>query len=164
VTRLLLALLLVCASTATDEAQPRYIDGVFVHSGQAPIELLAFADGVTSGQLRLSTGSFEDVPAVDRVHRILCSLPLWKPALVWASTRAIFTNEYVERRQLRYAVRQVNIYAMELRVAEVETPELAARLARDLGATDDNPAYLFVRLTNGSVAREYMVQLGSTGK
>jgi hypothetical protein len=119
---------------------------------------------LTSGQLRLSAGSFEDVPAVDRVHRILCSLPLWKPTLVWAATRGIFTNEYVERRQLRYAVRQVNIYAIELRVAEVEAPERAARLARDLGATDDNPAYLFVTMTNGSVTREYMVELRSTEK
>lgn len=159
--RLLLAVVLVWTRAATADAQPRYVDGVFVHSGQAPIELLTFADRVSSGQLRLTAGSFEDVPVVDRVHRVLCSLPTWKPAGAWVSTRAIFTNEYVERRQLRYAVRQINVYAVELRVAEAEDPERAARLARAVGATDDNPAYLFVTMTNGSVTRDYMVEIRS---
>jgi hypothetical protein len=46
----------------------------------------------------------------------------------------------------------------------VRAPERAARLARDLGATDDNPAYLLVTMTNGSVTREHMVELRSREK
>jgi hypothetical protein len=90
---------------------------------------------------------------------VLCSLPGWKPGAVWASTRAIFRNEYAERRQLSFAVRQISVYTVELRVADVETPEKAARLIRAVRATADNPAYVFVTLHNHGVVREYMIEL-----
>ncbi len=61
----------------------------------------------------------------------LTSVGLPPPALVWASTKAIFHNEYANRRQLPYGGRQVNVYTMELRIAD------------------------------GSVTREYMVQLAT---
>lgn len=147
------------ATLARPAAQPRYIDGVFVHGGKEPIELLAFAERSSTGQLRLAAATFEDVPAVTHVYRVLCSLPNWKPVMVWVSSRAIFRNEYAERRQLRFGGRQLNVYAAELRIAEVEQPERAARLVRSVGGTKDNPAYLFVTLDNGSVSREYMVEL-----
>jgi hypothetical protein len=157
--RLFVAALLSAVLPRPVAGQPRYVDGVFVHTGNEPIELLAFADRVSTGQLRLSD-SFEDVPIVERVNRVLCSLPNWKPVLVWASTKDIFRNEYAERRQLPFAVRQINIYALELRIAEVETPERAARVARDVGGTEDKPAFVFVTMqTGGGVTRDYMIQL-----
>lgn len=142
-------------------AQRRHVDGVFVHAGAEPIELLAFADRLSTGQLRLSTASFEDVPAVERVNRVLCSLPNWTPVQVWASSKDIFRNEYAERRRLAFAVRQINIYALELRIADIETPEGAARVVRDVGGTDDNPAFVFVTMqtSGGGVTRDYMIAL-----
>ena len=150
---------LLSAALGALTSQPRYIDGVFVHSGEAPFELLAFAEHSSTGQLRLASASFDDVPAVERVYRVLCSLPGWTPAAVWASTRAIFRNEYAERRQLSFAVRRISVYTVELRVADVETPEGAARLIRAIRGTADNPAYLFVTLHNSGVTREYMIEL-----
>jgi hypothetical protein len=132
---------------------------VFVHAGQVPVELLAFAEISSTGQLRLAAATFEDVPAVNHVYRVLCSLPGWKPIRVWISTKAIFRNEYAERRQLRFGGRQLNVYASELRIAELEQPERAARLVRSVRGTADNPAYVFVTLSNDNLAREYLVQL-----
>jgi hypothetical protein len=149
--------------SAVASLQPRYVDGVFVHSGQAPIELLAYAERAGTGQLRLVTASFEDVPVVDRVFRVLCSLPTWKPVLVWASTKAIFRNEYTNRRQLPFGGRQVNVYTVELRIADVEEPDRTAKLVRALRATEEEPAYLFITMSNGSVTRDYMVQLSAAG-
>ncbi len=159
--RTLVAALISAALPRTAGGQPRYVDGVFVHPGTEPIELLAFADRLSTGQLRLSTGSFEDVPAVERVNRVLCSLPNWRPVLVWASTKDIFRNEYAERRQLAFAVRHINIYALELRIADIESLEGAARVVRDVGGTDGNPAFVFVTMetSGGGVRREYVIQL-----
>lgn len=153
---------LLAVWTVPSAAQSRYIDGVFIHAGAEPIELLTFADRISSGQLRLSSGSFEDVPIVSSVSRILCSLPTWTPAAVWLSTKRIFRDEYAERRRLPYAVRRLNIYAIELRIADVESPESASRLTRSVGATDEDPAFLFVTMSSSGITRDYIVQLAAT--
>ncbi len=146
----------------TASAQTRTIDGVFIHSGSAPIELLTFADRSSAGQLRLSFGSFEDVPIVESVARVLCSLPNWKPSGVWASTKRIFRDEYAERRQLPFAVRQRSIYAIELRLSDVESPESVNRLIQAVNADADDPALLFVTMSSGYVTRDYVVQLAAS--
>jgi hypothetical protein len=63
------------------------------------------------------------VPTLSRIDRVLCSEPLWKPTGVWASTMAAFEDDRAERRQLRFGARQLNIYAMELRIPDVESVE-----------------------------------------
>jgi hypothetical protein len=142
-------------------AQPRYIDGVFVHPGTQPIELLVFADRTYSGQLRFSNGAMDDVPVVDTVQRVLCSLPNWKPVGVWLSTLAIFRNEYSERRQLRYAARPISIYAMELRISDMEKRDTIDRLLKNVRATPDNPGLLFITMEAAGITRDYIVQLGN---
>lgn len=160
--RTFLVAVVLVAWAATSAAQSRYIDGVFIHAGGEPIELLTFADRTSSGQLRLSSGSWEDVPIVESVRRVLCSLPNWKPSAVWLSTKRIFRDEYAERRVLPFAVRQLNIYAVELRVADMETPESASRFVRAVGATDDDPALLVVTMSSMGMTRDYVVQLVAT--
>ena len=153
---------LLAVWTVPSAAQSRYIDGVFIHAGGEPIELLTFADRTSSGQLRLSSGSWEDVPIVESVRRVLCSLPNWKPSAVWLSTKRIFRDEYAERRVLPFAIRQLNIYAIELRVADMETSQSASRLVRSVGATDEDPAFLFVTMSSSGITRDYVVQLVAT--
>ena len=114
-------------------SQSRYVDGVFVHDGERPIELLAYAERGNSGQLRLIAASFDDVPTLSRIDRVLCSEPFWKPTGVWASTMAAFEDDCAERRQLRFGTRQLNIYAMELKIPDVENVEGVARLAQRYG-------------------------------
>lgn len=143
--------------------QPRYIDGVFVHSGQGPIELLAYAVWGAAGNLRLSEGSFDDIPAVEQVQAVLCSLPTWKPTRTWMATRGIFRTDSAERRSLRFGVRQRSIYALELRIPDLETPEKVAQRVAAVGATADDPAFLFVTMQSEAMMREYPVLL-STGR
>lgn len=58
-------------------------------------------------------------------------------------------------------MRQINIYALELRIADIESLEGAARVVRDVGGTDGNPAFVFVTMetSGGGVRREYVIQL-----
>jgi hypothetical protein len=157
--RLVIALFVAAAAVALG-AQRRYVDGVFIHANGEPIELLTYADRIASGQLRLSAGSFEDVPVVPAVHRILCSLPNWRPVTVWATTRAIFRDELAERRQLPFGIRKLNVYAVEMRVAAVEEPAGVLRLLEGLGATEEDPGLLLITLESGGVTRDYVVALG----
>lgn len=143
--------------------QPRYIDGVYVHSGQGPIELLAYAIWGAAGNLRLSEGSVDDIPAVDRVQAVLCSLPTWKPARTWMATRAIFRTDSAERRSLRFGVRQRSIYALELHIPDLDTPEKAAERTVAVGATAGDPAFLFVTMQSEAMLREYPIALSTRG-
>ena len=142
-------------------AQPRYVDGVFVHDGERPIELLAYAERAASGLLRLAAASFDDVPEVVRIYRVLCSQPTWKPAMVWASTMEIFKDERAERRQLRFGTRQLNVYAVELAVPDVESADRVAALARRVGATPDNPLLALVTMRSDGLVRDYPIQLST---
>lgn len=160
--RAILVAAALAVSTVPAAAQGRYIDGIFIHAGESPIELLTYADRVRSGQLRISAGSFEDVPVVSSISRVLCSLPNWAPAAVWLSTREIFRDELAERRTLTFAVRRLNVYALELRIADMESAESVSRLVRGVGATEDNPALLFVTMASSGITRHYVVQIELT--
>jgi hypothetical protein len=162
VIRVLALVVLLAPSAASVHAQTRYVDGVFVHAGTEPIALMVFADRIRNGQMRFSNGSLEDVPIVERVVRVLCSLPNWRPTTVWLSTTRVFRDEFAERRQLTFAVRPLNIYALEMRVNGVEKPEDVQRLLKAVGATADDPAILFITLDSNGVTRDYLVQIGST--
>jgi hypothetical protein len=156
--RELLTALPLSMAAATVPAQ-RYIDGVFVHGGTDPIELLAYAIPLASGRMELARASFDDVPAVKEVRGVLCSIPSWKPVRVWVASMAAFHDERAERRQLRFQVRQINIYASELKVPDLEHPAGVARLATQVRATPANPLFMFVTMTTERVVREYLVQL-----
>jgi hypothetical protein len=145
-------------AAATVHAQ-RYIDGVFVHDGGDPIELLAYAVPLASGRMALGRASFDDVPDVKQVRGVLCSIPNWKPVRVWAGSKVVFDDDRATRRELRFQVRQLNIYAVELRVPDVEQPAGVSRLARLVRATADNPLFFFVTMTSDRNVREYLVQL-----
>lgn len=140
-------------------AQSGYVTGVFVNTARGPVELIAYADRIGNGQLRMSFGTFEDVPAIASPSRLLCNLPNWKPVLVWLSTRRIFKDEFAERRTIPFAGRPLNIAALELRIAEMEDAARLQKLLAAVGASESNPGYLFVTLNNGSISREYMIEL-----
>ena len=157
--RELLAAMPLSMATATVHAQ-RYIDGVFVHDGGDPIELLAYATPLASGRMELAQASFDDVPVLSQVRGVLCSIPNWKPVRVWAGSQAVFHDDRAARRELRFRVRQLNIYALDLRVPDVDQPAGVTRLASQVRAAPDNPLFLFVTMTSDRVVRrEYMVQL-----
>ena len=147
------------ASQAAARTQSGYTKGIFVGTARGPVELIAYADRISIGQLRMSYGSFEDVPAFDSVSRVLCNLPNWRPELVWLSTKRIFKDEYAERRSLPFAVRQINISALELRIGDMEDPARIRTLVSAVRGTADNPPYLLITLVANGVTRDYLAEL-----
>ena len=67
--------------------QGGYVHGVFVGSPHGPIELTAYAEVATNGQLRMAKGSFENVPTLSDAQRILCNLPNWQPGGIFVATQ-----------------------------------------------------------------------------
>jgi hypothetical protein len=133
----------------------RYVDGIFVGTRDGPVELITWAEVVGSGVLRLGSGSFEDIPVVPHVIRVLCSLPTWKATGVMVATHDVFRRERAERRVLTFATRPLNVYAVEMRVADLERTEAVARLFRSVRASDDNPGYVFVIMHSAGMTRYY---------
>jgi hypothetical protein len=140
-------------------AQTRYVDGVFAHDGERPIELLAYASRAASGVMRLAAASFEDIPTLRVVRGVLCSQPHWKPTAVWVSTKAVFDNEGVERHQLKFGVRQLNIYAVDLSIPDLQHEDGVASVARRVRASEANPPMVFVTMQSDGMTRDYMIQL-----
>ena len=135
--------------------QRDYVAGVFVGTPDGPIELTAYAEAATNGQLRMTKGSLENVPTLSTVQRILCNLPNWQPGGVFVSTQQIFQDERAERRELQFAVRRLNISALEVRVENIERKDRLAELVRSVGASEKSPAYVFIVMATNGLSRFY---------
>ena len=136
-------------------AQGAYVAGVFVGTQHGPIELTAYAEVVTNGQLRMAKGSFENVPTLSDVQRILCNLPNWEPSAIFVATQRIFSDERAERREVRFALRRLNVSALELRIEDLERHDRLAELVRSVRASDTLPAYVFIVMTTNGLNRFY---------
>jgi hypothetical protein len=158
--RQLVAIVVTTAALAALAQGQGYIEGVFVGTPNGPVELMVYAEQIRNGQMRLSGGGvFEDVPEVDTVQQVLCSLPNWKPVSVWVASSKIFRDEYAERRTLAIAGRALNVATLVIRVRDLEDRKNVERLIRSVRATGDEVPYAFVHLTSGGVERHYMVRL-----
>jgi hypothetical protein len=146
---------------AAAAAQTTYVPGVFVGTPRGPVELIAYSEIAPSGRMRMADRtSLDDVPTVETVQRILCSMPEWTPTRVWMASHEIFNDERAERRQLAVTHRQFNVYTVELRVPDLEDPEKVARLVKQVRGTGGEPAYVFVSMDNQlGVGRHYVVRL-----
>ena len=145
----------VLAPTALVAQQSGYMPGVFVGTQHGPIELSAYAEVVTNGQLRMARGSFENVPTLSDVQRILCNLPNWQPGAIFVATQEIFRDERAERREVPFALRRLNVSALELRVEDIERKDRLAELVRSVGASEKSPAYVFIVMATNGLSRFY---------
>jgi hypothetical protein len=136
-------------------AQGAYVAGVFVGTPDGPIELTAYAEVATNGQLRMAKGSLENVPTLSDVQRILCNLPNWQPGAIFVATQEIFRDERAERREVRFALRRLNVSALELRVEDIERKDSLAELVQSVGASEKSPAYVFVVMATNGLSRFY---------
>ena len=150
-----IAMALALSHPSLAARQGGYQPGVFVGTEHGPIELTAYAEVVTNGQLRMARGSFENVPTLSDVQRILCNLPNWVPSAIFVGTQELFRDERAERREVRFAVRRLNVSALELRVDDVERRDRLADLVRSVGATEKSPAYVFIAMTTNGLERFY---------
>ena len=145
----------VLAPTALVARQSGYQPGVFVGTLHGPIELTAYAEVATNGQLRMAKGDLGNIPALSDVQLILCNLPSWQPGAIFVSTQEIFRDERAERREVRFALRRLNISALELRVEDIERQDRLAELVRSVRASDTSPAYVFIVMTTNGLNRFY---------
>lgn len=156
------AIAVVALASAGPAAQSvRYIDGVFVSPhGGAPVELIANAEQRSIGTLRMTHGALEDAPYVHTLDGILASLPNWQPVSMTVTTAEIFTDERAERRTLPFAGRRMNVYAVSLRVVDLETRDRIEALLRSVRASADNPGYALVGIqSNGGLIKYYPFRL-----
>ena len=150
-----LAVLWAPSHDAWVDRQTDYLPGVFVGTPHGPVELTAYAEVVTNGQLRMARGSFENVPTLSDVQRILCNVPNWQPGAIFVATQDIFRDERAERREVRFALRRLNVSALELRVEDIERPDRLADLVRSVGASQQSRAYVFIVMTTSGLSRFY---------
>lgn len=145
---------------ATAIAEQGYVSGVFVATREGPIELMAWAEVMRTGQLRMAKFTLEHVPTVSDVRGILCNLPNWRPGSVMIASEAIFRDERAERREVPFALRMINISAFELRVEDVERKDRLAGLVRAVRASDQVPAYVFIVMSTNGLNRLYPFRVG----
>ena len=137
-------------------AQQRgYLPGVFVATEHGPVELTAWAEVTRTGQLRMAKASLENVPTLADVRAVLCNLPNWRPGSVMIASEAIFRDERAERREIKFAVRLLNISAFEMRVEDVEQEDRLAPLIRAVGGSEDVRTYVFIVMVANGLERLY---------
>jgi hypothetical protein len=156
---LVVALCLAATAAWPATAQRKYIDGVFVATRQGPVELIAYAEMTARGQLRLQAGSLEDVPVVDELAGILCSVPLWRPTGILIASGRVFDEDQAERRTLIFSGRKLNVYASELRVVDLEKRSKIDELLESLKTSAASPGYGFVVMTSDNMRRFYPFRL-----
>lgn len=141
--------------------QARTARGLFVETAGHRAELTAYAKLAESGGLQMSSGRLEDVPAIALSHdvRIICRLPNWQPSRVLVGSAAVFEESGSELRELRVAVRRVDVSAFELHVTTFDQPGEMARVLASAKVHPREPAYLFVVMTSGESTRFYPVRL-----
>ncbi len=142
-------------SERAEAAGQGYVPGVFVATPDGPVELTAWAEVTRTGQLRMAKGTLENVPTLTEIRGILCNVPNWRPGGVMIASEAIFRNERAERREVKFAVRLKSISAFEVRVEDVERKDRLAQLVRDVKASEQVPAYVFIVMSTNGLNRLY---------
>jgi hypothetical protein len=155
-----LAALLLTASLASSRiaAEQRFVEGVFTatESG-APIELIAWAEPLRSGVLKMGHGFLEDAPILPRTFRFLVNVGGFDVIGVLAVNKDVFSKslDRLDSKVLPHTTTKLNIKTVEIGVPELEDWERVLRLRKNMKASDDKPLVLFIVLSNGMVRRFY---------
>jgi hypothetical protein len=138
----------------------RYIDGIFVAPREGtPVELIAYAEQTSAERLRMAEGTLDDAPLVYEAVSVPASLPHRQPIGVFVTTTELFADERAERRALSYSLAKLNIYALGIRVADLETRKRIDDLLRAVRASYDKPGYAFIVMSNDGYLRSYPLRL-----
>lgn len=158
-TRALVVIALMSAPALRPAALPAQDlpTGVFVETEDGPQEAGVYADRSPGGRMRLAVGTLDDVQHVSGVIRILCNLPLLRVQSVWLSTARVFQDGRADRRQLTVRMRRLSLSTTVIQVASSEDPVKFRELLDGVGASDENPALVFVSLRSGGLLRDYVI-------
>jgi hypothetical protein len=135
--------------------------GLFIGTLASRVALTVYAEPTHGRRLQVTKGSLRDVPTITPSAglRVFCNMPNWQPAAVVVGTAAVLREDNAETRTLPFASRMVNVFALELRVADLEQPAKVAQLLESVRASGDNPGYVFVVMFSGGLMRYYPVRL-----
>lgn len=133
--------------------------GVFVDTPDGPQELGVYTTRTPGGRLRLAVGTLDEVPRVPGLVRVLCNLPFWRVQSAFISTGRILDDNRAERRRLPLRARQLTITAISIEVVATEDPAQLQPLLAAVGATAENPAYVFVTMESRGSIRDYIVAI-----
>ena len=131
--------------------------GVFVATEDGPQELGVYTHRTAMGRPLLAVGTLDEVQMVPGLIRVFCNLPFWRVQSAFISTRHIFDDNRAERRRLTLRARQLSISAMSVEVVATEDPAKLKPLLDAVGATPENPAYVFVTMESRGSLRDYLV-------
>lgn len=160
VTRRLRLLILTAAlwtGGATAAPAQDLMPGMFVGTPDGPQELAIYADRTPVGRVRPPRMSLDDAQVIAGEVRVLCNLPHWRLRSVWLSTRRVFRDDRAERRPLRVSQRRLNVTAVFAQVVDSTNPARWRKLLADVGASVENPAYVFVTMENDGQVRDFLV-------
>ncbi len=146
--------LVLVSSVAAAQDTPA---GIFVGTPDGPQEVGAYLSRTVTGRPRSGVGTLDEAPIVPGVVRVLCNLPHWRMRAVWLSTAKIMRDDRAERRVLKFRTRQLSVTGMFIQVVATEDPAQFKRLLDDVGATEDNAAYLFVTMESSGAIRDYVI-------
>ncbi len=131
--------------------------GVFVDTPDGPQELGVYTDRAVSGRLRLAVGTLDEVQMVPGLVRLLCNLPFWRLRSAFIATGHLLRDNRAERRRLTLRARQLSFTAISVEVVATESPATLKPLLDAVGATPENPAYVFVTMESNGAVRDYLV-------
>ena len=162
--RLVVLALGIVVATSQAAAQPQDLDldvppGVFVDTEDGPQEVGVYGSRDPSGRLRLEAGSLDDAVPVTGVVRVICSLPFWQVRSVWMTTASIVRDGRTKRRSLAIRTARLKGSTTFVQVVATEDGAELARLFRDVGATPDDPPFVFLTLSSSGRVRDYAIAL-----
>jgi hypothetical protein len=151
----------ISVSSSGGAQSVRYIDGVFVApmGEPAPVELIAYAERMRSGVLRMQHGTLEDAPVVHEISGAFVSVPGWQPAAVLVATLELFRDELAERRNVPFATHPRNVYAVAIRIADFERRDRIDELLRAVKASQHNPGFAFIVIASENHVKYFPVRL-----
>ncbi len=154
----LLAVLVLAIKPAAARAQDfDLVPGMFVGTPDGPQELAIYTERTLIGRLKPPRMALDDAQMVAGDVRVLCNLPLFRLRSIWLSTRRVFEDDSAERRPLRVARRRLTVTAVFAQVVDSTDPVRWRKLLEAVGASADNPAYVFVTMENDGQVRDFVV-------
>jgi len=136
----------------------RFIEGVFTGTESGtPIELIAWAEPLRAGHLKMGHGFLEDAPVLPRTYRFLVNVSGFDVVAVMAVNKDVFSKplDRLDSRTLPHTTTKLNVQTVEIGVPELEDWDKVLRLRKSMKASDDKPLVLFIVLSNGIVSRFY---------
>ncbi len=153
------ALIAVClwAAGSTPAHAQDLVPGMFVGTPDGPQELAIYTERTPVGRLKPPRMALDDAQVVAGEVRVLCNLPLFRLRSIWLSTSRVFRDDTAERRTLRISQRRLTVTAVFAHVIDSANPARWRKLLEDVGASPENPAYVFVTMENDGHVRDFVV-------